>query len=84
VAGYDHFCPVARASEIFAERWTPLVVRELLAGHERFNRIRCGLHRISPGCCGNGVPEVEPPSVPGPSLGGPGPRSGCEFPPRDG
>jgi DNA-binding HxlR family transcriptional regulator len=43
------FCPVARASEIVAERWTPLPLRELLAGHERFNQIRRGLHRISPG-----------------------------------
>jgi len=30
--GYGQFCPVAKASEILAERWTPLVLRELLRG----------------------------------------------------
>jgi DNA-binding HxlR family transcriptional regulator len=48
VAGYGQFCPVARASEIFAERWTPLILRELLAGHHHFSQILKGLHRISP------------------------------------
>ncbi|TJV43189.1 MAG: transcriptional regulator, partial [Mesorhizobium sp.] len=23
--GYGQFCPIAKAAEIFAERWTPLV-----------------------------------------------------------
>jgi len=27
MSGYGQFCPIARASEIFAERWTPLIVR---------------------------------------------------------
>jgi DNA-binding HxlR family transcriptional regulator len=27
---YGQFCPVAKACEIVAERWTPLVLRELL------------------------------------------------------
>ena len=33
---YGQYCPVARASEILADRWTPLIVRELLAGICRF------------------------------------------------
>ena len=37
--GLGQFCPVAMASEIFAERWTPLILRELLAGSHRFNEI---------------------------------------------
>ena len=44
---YDQYCPVARASEIFADRWTPLIVRELLAGSLQFNRIERGLPGIS-------------------------------------
>ena len=28
--GYGQFCPVAKAAEVLAERWTPLVMRELL------------------------------------------------------
>jgi DNA-binding HxlR family transcriptional regulator len=44
---YGQFCPVARAAEIFGERWTPLVVRELLCGSTRFNEIRRGVPRMS-------------------------------------
>jgi DNA-binding HxlR family transcriptional regulator len=45
--GYGQFCPVAMASEIFAERWTPLILRELFAGASRFNAIRTGVPLIS-------------------------------------
>jgi len=40
--GFGQFCPVAMASEVFAVRWTPIILRELLAGSHRFNEIhRC-------------------------------------------
>src|SRR5262249_29470745 len=45
--GYGQFCPVAVASEIFAERWTPLILRELFSGSRRFNEIRSGMPLIS-------------------------------------
>jgi DNA-binding HxlR family transcriptional regulator len=45
---YGQFCPVAMASEVLAERWTLLVVRELFAGARRFNEIRRGVPRLSP------------------------------------
>jgi len=44
---YGQFCPVAKAAEIFAERWTPLILRELLCGSHRFNQLERGLPRIS-------------------------------------
>jgi len=44
---YEQYCPVARASEILAERWTPLIVRELIAGSHRFNEIERALPGIS-------------------------------------
>jgi DNA-binding HxlR family transcriptional regulator len=44
---YHQYCPVARASEILADRWTPLIVREMLAGSRHFNEIRRGLPGIS-------------------------------------
>jgi DNA-binding HxlR family transcriptional regulator len=47
VHGYGQFCPVAKAAEIFAERWTPLILRELLLGSRRFNELEAGLPRIS-------------------------------------
>ena len=45
--GYGQFCPVSRAAEILAERWTPLVVRELLCGSVRFNDLQRGVPRMS-------------------------------------
>jgi DNA-binding HxlR family transcriptional regulator len=45
---YGQFCPFALASEIVGERWTPLVLRELLLGRTRFNDIHRGLPRMSP------------------------------------
>ena len=44
---YGQFCPVALGAEIFAERWTPLILRELLAGGRRFSEIHRGVPRIS-------------------------------------
>src|SRR6266540_56092 len=44
--GYDQFCPVALGAEVFAERWTPLILRELLAGSHRFSELQRGLPRI--------------------------------------
>jgi DNA-binding HxlR family transcriptional regulator len=44
---YGQFCPVAVASEIFAERWTPVILRELVLGSRRFNEIQRGVPRIS-------------------------------------
>ena len=45
---YHQFCPVAKAMELFDERWTLLLVRELVLGSERFNDLRRGLPRMSP------------------------------------
>jgi DNA-binding HxlR family transcriptional regulator len=45
--GYGQFCPVALGAEVFAERWTPLILRELLLGSRRFSELRRGLPRIS-------------------------------------
>jgi DNA-binding HxlR family transcriptional regulator len=45
--GYGQFCPVALAAEVFAERWTPLILRELLAGTRRFADLHRGVPRMS-------------------------------------
>lgn len=47
-ASYSQFCPVAKAMELLDERWTLLVVRELVIGSEHFNELRRGLPRMSP------------------------------------
>ena len=39
---YGSFCPVSLATDVIADRWTPLIVRELVLGNTRFNDIaRC-------------------------------------------
>ena len=45
--GYGQFCPVAVASEVFAQRWTPLIIRELCSGRSHFNEIHRGIPLIS-------------------------------------
>src|SRR5262245_35216726 len=47
MAGDGQFCPIAVACETFAERWTPLILRELLGGARRFNEIRRCIPLIS-------------------------------------
>ncbi len=44
---YGQFCPIARTSELLAERWTPIIVRNLLNGCRTFNEIRQGAPGIS-------------------------------------
>jgi DNA-binding HxlR family transcriptional regulator len=48
MAGYGQFCPVAKAMELLDERWTMLVIRELLCGSRHFNALRRGVPRMSP------------------------------------
>ena len=44
---YGRFCPVSLGSEVLADRWTPLILRELILGNTRFNDIARGLPGIS-------------------------------------
>lgn len=44
---YGQFCPIARSSELLAERWTPIIVRNLLNGCHTFSEIRQGAPGIS-------------------------------------
>ncbi len=45
--GYGQFCPVAQALEVLGERWTLLVIRELLSGSHRFSDIQRGVPLMS-------------------------------------
>jgi DNA-binding HxlR family transcriptional regulator len=47
-ASYYQFCPVAKAMELLDERWTLLIVRELVTGSRHFNELRRGVPRMSP------------------------------------
>ncbi len=45
---YLQFCPLAKASELLCEKWTLLIIRELLMGGKRFNDFQRGMASISP------------------------------------
>jgi len=45
--GYGEYCPIAKASEILAERWTPLIIRNLFLDCHSFTEIHEGLARMS-------------------------------------
>ena len=47
VRTYGQYCPIARGAEIFAERWTPLIVRNLYVGCGSFSEILEGAPGLS-------------------------------------
>ncbi len=57
--GYGQFCPVAQAAAVLAERWTPLVVRELLCGSVRFNDLQRGVPRMSSSLLSRRLKDLE-------------------------
>lgn len=57
--GYGQYCPLAKASEIVAERWTPLVLRELLFGGHSFNAIVQGVPLMSRSLLAKRLRELE-------------------------
>src|SRR3954447_26588628 len=56
---YGQFCPVAQAAEVLAERWTLLVLRELLMGSTRFNELQRGVPRMSSSLLSKRLRELE-------------------------
>lgn len=45
--GYGQYCPVAKAAEVLGERWTLLIIRDLVMGAHRFTDLQRGLPGIS-------------------------------------
>lgn len=56
---YGQYCPVARAADILGERWTLLILRDILGGARRFNQIRKGVPRMSPTLLSNRLKGLE-------------------------
>ncbi len=56
---YGQYCPVAKALEVLGERWTLLIVRELLCGSTRFGELQRGLPKISPTMLSKRLSELE-------------------------
>lgn len=56
---YGQFCPIAKTMELLDQRWTVLVVRELLVGSHHFNDLRRGVPRMSPSLLSKRLRELE-------------------------
>jgi len=56
---YGQFCPIARGSEILAERWTPIILRNLLLGCRTFNEIAAGAPGLSRALLARRLRELE-------------------------
>jgi len=56
---YRQFCPVAMAAEILCQRWTVVLLRELMAGSTRFNDLRRGVPRMSPALLSQRLKDLE-------------------------
>ena len=41
------YCPIAASVEVLGDRWTPLIIRELMVGARGFNEIHRGIPRVS-------------------------------------
>ena len=56
---YGQFCPVAKATELIGERWTLLIIRELVLGTHRFSDFQRALSRISPSLLTKRLKDLE-------------------------
>ena len=56
---YGQFCPVAKAAELFCERWTPLIIRDLAAGASRFSELQRGVPLMSPTLLSRRLKQLE-------------------------
>ena len=59
MTSYGQFCPVAKATEIIGEKWTLLILRELLMGTSRFNDFQRAMSRISPTVLNKRLKQLE-------------------------
>jgi DNA-binding HxlR family transcriptional regulator len=56
---YDHYCPLSRALDVIGERWTLLIVRELLAGPRRYTDLHADLPGVSTDVLAARLKELE-------------------------
>ena len=56
---YGQFCPISKALEVLGERWTLLVLRELMLGSTQFNQLQRGLRRVSPTTLSKRLAELQ-------------------------
>jgi DNA-binding HxlR family transcriptional regulator len=59
VSRYGQYCPITRSLEVLGDRWTLLVVRDLLVGATRFNELARGLPGMSRGLLSKRLAQLE-------------------------
>jgi DNA-binding HxlR family transcriptional regulator len=59
VRSYNQFCPIAKAAEIFCERWTALILRGLASGPARFSDLQRGVPLASPTLLSQRLKQLE-------------------------
>jgi DNA-binding HxlR family transcriptional regulator/putative sterol carrier protein len=56
---YQQFCPAARALDVVGERWSLLVIRDLLTGPKRYTDLQAGLPGIGPNVLADRLRSLE-------------------------
>jgi DNA-binding HxlR family transcriptional regulator len=56
---YGQFCPIAKAAEVFCERWTALILRDLALGASRFSELQRGVPLASPTLVSHRLKQLE-------------------------
>src|SRR3954465_12520182 len=56
---YDQFCGLASALDVVGERWTPLLVRDLALGPQRYSDLLAGLPGIGTNLLADRLPQLE-------------------------
>ena len=56
--GYHQFCPIAKAAEVFCQKWTPLILRDLAFGASRFSELQRGVPLASPSLLSQRLKEL--------------------------
>ncbi len=69
---YGQYCGLARTLDVVGDRWTLLVVRELLIGPRRFGELQAGLDGVASNLLADRLKQMEQDGIVSRSLGEPG------------
>jgi DNA-binding HxlR family transcriptional regulator len=56
-------CPVARTAELIGNKWTPLIIRDLVKGEKRFSELERSLRGVSPKTLSERLKKLEDANV---------------------
>lgn len=59
MAKYGQYCPVAQALELVGDRWTLLIIRDMLTGTQHFNDLQRGLPGLSRGLLSQRLKQLQ-------------------------